>query len=94
MTKRKQSKKISGVHPLFSVYLVLFLGVSFGLAGYLSSWPNSSWQQLWILYLANFYILWGIIHHARLGSLQWKIIAEYAGVATILVAALLLALRY
>ena len=82
------------LHPYLPDYLVLFLGIGLGLAGYLSSWPNGDWQQIWVLYLANFYILWGVIHHARLKSLQWKILAEYVGVATILAVALLLALRY
>lgn len=75
-------------------YLLLLLGGGLGFAGFIMSWPQTSNQQLWILYLAVFYVLWGIVHHARTDGLQAKVIAEYVGVAILLTATLTMALQY
>jgi asparagine N-glycosylation enzyme membrane subunit Stt3 len=75
-------------------YLLLFLGLGLGFAGFMMSWPHTLLQQLWIFYLAAFYILWGVVHHIRTDSLHKKVVAEYVGVAILLTAALTLSLQY
>lgn len=95
MSKKRKSSTPIIKHPNTTPdYILLCLGLGLGFIGFIGSWPETNWQQVWVFYLAAFYVLWGIIHHSRTDGFHWKVVAEYFGVAVLLTATLLLALQY
>lgn len=62
-------------------YFILLLGLLFVVVSFLAFWPNSFLQRLVIVFLAVFYVSWGIFTHAKNHDLSRKIVQEYIAVA-------------
>jgi FtsH-binding integral membrane protein len=70
-------------------YLVLVTGLAIFIFAFLGLWPNHFAQQVSVVVMAIFYLLWGVVTHVKTQSISSRVVAEYAGVS-FLAAALLL----
>lgn len=87
--------KRSGASRHVPDYAILLLGLTICFGGFWLSWPFTSAQRLWAILIAVFYVCWGSWHHARTdGHLSWTIVAEYGGLALLILIILLGAISY
>jgi len=74
---------------IHSDYFVLAIGLSLGMAVYLLFMGQAMLQAGSAIATGLFYILWGVVHHAREGDFHLKIILEYTLIAGLAVSLLL-----
>ncbi len=64
-------------------YLVLSFIVSAAIIGILIFSGNKNFQIITVVSLSLAYIVWGIFHHLKEGTLHKKIVAEYVAFAVL-----------
>lgn len=71
-------------------YLVLFLILGLGFLGFWYFSYQERAQQVIVLAVAAFYVLWGVAHHTLEENLNLKIVVEYTTVAALAATLLLI----
>lgn len=74
-------------------YILLLLGLVALTIAFLAVWPDRNMQRVVIGVLGLFYFLWGCMTHLHTAALTRRVLYEYASVA-ILATALLLLLTF
>jgi hypothetical protein len=69
-------------------YISLFLIFAIGISGLLLFHSDKKLQMAFVILIAIFYIIWGIVHHAINHSLNSKIVVEYILIGSLGIAAL------
>jgi len=75
-------------HPY--AYTILTLGLIVHGGFFYLAWPQRSYQQLAIISLVVFYLLWGVITHTKSAHINSKVILEYASISLLAGVVLLL----
>jgi hypothetical protein len=71
-------------------YFTLVVGLTAFVFCFLGFWPNRVLQRWSILGIEVYYFVWGVITHVKSDTLSKRVAAEYAGVAALAGAILLL----
>lgn len=74
-------------------YVLLILGLLALTVAFLAAWPNRPAQRVVVAVIGLFYFLWGSMTHLHTALLTRRVLYEYASVA-ILATALLLLLTF
>lgn len=62
-------------------YFLLVVGLVLALVSFLAVWPNRQLQQIVVLAVSIYYVLWGIVTHLHAERISRRVIMEYVMVS-------------
>jgi hypothetical protein len=71
----------------FAKHKIAYIALIAGLVGitllFLAAWPNTFYQQLCVLALVVFYIIWGGVTHVKTDHFTKRVLSEYVGIGVL-----------
>jgi hypothetical protein len=64
-------------------YFMLISGLVIALMSFLAVWPNRHLQQIVVVAVSLYYVLWGVVTHVHAERISRRIIMEYVMVAVL-----------